>query len=189
MNAMTISLSREFRAAVMEGEHPRLTFPRFTPVRRRPLVCPLAAGQAVRLSSKVSIEVLEVTKHLRDWVIRYEIFDERGFLLGRVSGYANSGAGSIQTTQAPAPGVPGEPFTGQFRPEREPEAIPRREASDFAIELRRESVDRLEEKRKLLAAVAIELKEMGVSDWGIQKQLDRIDERVLKLRATSGLAA
>lgn len=171
---LPFKLTGDQRLALQQGKPPRIAFPRSKP-------CPVTVGEVYPVAPSLWFVVTGIRETRKDHELHYEVHDERvrGRHLGRGVGYASSTAGAIPTEQAPDPGD--GPREGQFRPEREPEALTQKEQTKMSDTTRAERIKEMAEslrQQKDNLAKLERLPGTGEVCWAIRRAITALEGRI-----------
>lgn len=160
------------RRELLEGELPRIIFPKDKP-------CPITVGEVYPVTSQFAFVVIGIGENKEDWLLHYQPLDHRARHLGKAGDYSSSDKGAIATKQAPEKGI--EPKEGQFRPEKEPEPVSRREQTKMTEEDRAERLKRMRGNLKILQDNLSRLERLEeASDvcWGVRRSITALKGRI-----------
>jgi len=141
-------LTEEQRRALNADESPRIAFPATpTPDHPEDRPWPAKVGDVVLISETLAIVVTGISETVTGFkpeqAVQYRKRDMSSLLLDRSGAYTTSAAAAMTLQQAPAEGDPTIKFSGQFRPEREPETVDRKWVSEQMNAERQERVDEI----------------------------------------------
>jgi hypothetical protein len=169
---LPFKLTGKQRRELLDGEVPRITFPKDKP-------CPITVGEVYPVTSRVAFVVIGVGVDKTDWLLHYQPLDHRARHLGKAGDYSSSDKGAIATKQAPEKGT--EPKEGQFRPEKEPEPVSKREQSKMTEEDRADRLKRMRGNLKILQDNLGRLERLEeASDvcWGVRRSITALKGRI-----------
>jgi hypothetical protein len=168
--------------------------------------CPVSVGEVCEATSLVLLVVTRikevkrskrvkgkgdtdaVTATWEEWEIGYEVRDSRSKFLGRSVGYASSsGGGALRTKQAPIKWP--EEKAEQFEPEREPEAVSRKELTAMNDQITTEAVEAEIEKMSVslqMSKDTLEVLERGgatsETTWGLRRSIEKQERNINRER-------
>lgn len=173
------TLSKAEREALLAGKPPRISFPRQAPAEHpegKPY--PAEVGDVVPVTANVFIIVLGFRVLVDERVLQYEVRDQR----------PPSGGTPFATSKEPD--KPSERMGGpEFRPEREPQPLPRAEVRKMADRVRQAE---LEKQRRTRDELGRHLKEQASAPRDVRfhlaKTIESIERRIGNIEAEMAAA-